>query len=77
MVLLLFIWLKLFIWPVPVAFGSGCVEGPIFLCGEGAVKVAKAIQYLEVEEAQQERGSGERTSARLAPKMMTQVRVFH
>ena len=62
---------------MPVAFGSGCVERPIFLCGEGAVKVAKAIQYLEVEEAQQERGSGERTSARLAPKMMTQVRVFH
>ena len=69
MVLLLFIWLKLLIWPVPVAFGSGCVEGSIFLCGEGAVKVAKAIEYPEVEkaieypelEAQQERGSGKRT----------------
>ena len=55
--------------PVTVAFGSGCVEGPIFLYGEGAVKVAKAIEYPEVEraieylevEARQERGSGKRT----------------
>jgi len=69
LVLLLFIWFKLFIRPAPVAFGSGCVEGFIFLCGEGAAKLAKAIEDLEVEkaieylevEAQQERGSCRRT----------------
>ena len=68
LVLLLFIWFKLFIRPPPVAFGSECVEGPIFLCGEGAVKVAKAIEDSAVEKAierlevetQQERGSGKR-----------------
>ena len=48
-------WLKLFIWPVPVAFDSGCVEGLIFLGGVGAVKVARAIEFLEAE-AQGKRG---------------------
>ena len=55
-VLLLFVWLKLCIWPVPVAFGSGCAEGSIFLCGGRVSRVAKTIEGLEVE-AQRKRGS--------------------
>ena len=40
--------LKLLILPVPVAFGTGSVEGPILLRGECAGKVAKAMGCLEV-----------------------------
>jgi len=65
-VLWLFTWLKLLIWPVPGAFGLGCVEEAILLCGEGICRIAKAIEYPEVDEAieylevgaRQERGSG-------------------
>jgi len=48
-VLLLLIWLKLLTWLVPVDFRSGCVRWSILLFGEGIARVAKAIEYLEVE----------------------------
>ena len=51
--------LKLLIWPVPVAFGSGCVEGSILLCGERVARVAKTVG-LEVE-VQRKRGRGKFT----------------
>jgi len=54
-VLWLFIGLKPLIWPIPVAFGSRCVEEPIFLCGRCVVEMVKGIKYLDVE-AQQKRG---------------------
>ena len=41
--------LKLLILPVLVVFDTRCVEGLIFLGGERVVKVANAIEYLEVE----------------------------
>jgi len=47
MVLWLLIGLKLFVWPVPVGFGSGCVEELILLYCVGVVKVAKVIEYLD------------------------------
>ena len=70
-VLWLFIWLKLLIWPVPREFGSGCVEGSILLCCEDGFKIAKAMEYPEVDgaveyleaEAQQKRGSDSMRSA--------------
>ena len=43
-VLLLFIWLKLCIWPVPVVFGSRFVERSIFLCGGCVAKAAETIE---------------------------------
>ena len=45
---------------MPVAFGSRCVEKPIFFRGEGVGRVAKAIQGLEVE-AHRKRGRGKLT----------------
>jgi len=57
-VLLLFIWLKLCIWPIPVAFSCRCVEGSILLYGGRVVRVAKTIEGLEVEA--QESGVGVR-----------------
>ena len=56
-VLLLFIWLKLCTWPVPVVFGSGFVEGPILLCGGPVARVTKIVEGPEVE-AQKKRGRG-------------------
>jgi len=46
---------KLFILPVPVAFGPEFVEGSILLRGVGVVKVAKAGECLDGE-AQGKRG---------------------
>jgi len=82
-VLWLFIWLKLLIWPVPGAFGLGCVEEAILLCGEGVGRIAKAIEYPEVHKAieylevaaQKKRGSGKCASARLALKIWSPARV--
>jgi len=49
------IWLKLLKLPVPVAFGSSCVEWSMLLRGRPAVKMVETTRQLNVE-ARQKRG---------------------
>ena len=67
-VLLLFIWLKLCIWPA-VAFGCRCVEGSILFCVGRVSKVAKTIEGLEFE-AQRKRGSKSTRTADSRPSSL-------